>query len=1028
MGRITSSVGLATGINIEETVNKLIELSAQPRTLATARKTALGTQQAAVTDLTALTLGVQMSVKRLQNSSIFSKTTVTSSSTVLTATTTGTVATGTYQYTAVRKAQNAQLLSAGLAAKDEPLGGGSFSFRLGGAIQQPISLDELNGGDGVTRGKIKITDRNGESAVIDLRFAQTMEDVVTAINASDSIEVTASMQGDRLQIQDRSGGSGNLRVQEVAGGKTAADLGLGSINVAADSALGNDVLSLSGPLSLNQLNDGNGLSLRTGVSDLNVTFRDGTSLEIDFNRAAIAANAASGSTTAANGLNAQVKLTAKSAGGDYDGVQIQFVDSGNVSQGSETATYDPDTKILTVDIDAGSTTADDVIAAIANNPDTHAKFLASRETGGDGTGLIDLADTGTTSGGAAVPANNEKTLGDLLATINAADPTRLSAQISADGDRIELIDLTVDNGGTFEVTSTAGGTLAEDLGLTGAASGGTLTSGRLRGGLQSPLLRTLNGGKGFGTLGEIDLTDRSGATATIDLSTAETLDDVLTAINGAGLGIRAEINAARNGLQIVDTTGATTSNLIVADGDANNTATKLGIGGNVSTTSIRGSSLARQVVSENTLLSEFNAGQGVTNGSFLIVDSTGASSGVNLTTLGAKTIGDVIDAINGLSLTVKAQINDTGDGIALVDTGGGSQRMTVTDVGSGKAASQLRLTTASTDTTVDGDPAQVISGSTTYSVTLDADDTLTDLVTKLNDLGANVKASVVTDSAGTLRHHLSLVSGVSGRAGDLLVDGSDLGLKFQTLSAAQDAILNVGSESSGRLITSSTNKFVNVVDGLDVTLVSTSTETVSLTVNSTSSDIESAVQTFVDQYNRLRDKINAYTAFNESDNTKGTLFGSSEVVRLDSDISRAITQRYFGTGAIRSFTELGISLDDKGKLTFDKSRLQARYASDPEALSSFFTDETNGFASKVDKVLERLVGRDNSTLVNRARVLQQQMEDTTARIDFLTVSLEKQRERLTLQFYNMELAISKIKNSLSSIESIKYINADGSTS
>ena len=74
------------------------------------------------------------------------------------------------------------------------------------------------------------------------------------------------------------------------------------------------------------------------------------------------------------------------------------------------------------------------------------------------------------------------------------------------------------------------------------------------------------------------------------------------------------------------------------------------------------------------------------------------------------------------------------------------------------------------------------------------------------------------------------------------------------------------------------------------------------------------------------------------------------------------------------------------------------------------------------------MGRDNSTLVNRARVLQQHMEDTTARIDFLTVSLEKQRERLTLQFYNMELAISKIKNSLSSIESIKYINPDGSTS
>ncbi len=78
--------------------------------------------------------------------------------------------------------------------------------------------------------------------------------------------------------------------------------------------------------------------------------------------------------------------------------------------------------------------------------------------------------------------------------------------------------------------------------------------------------------------------------------------------------------------------------------------------------------------------------------------------------------------------------------------------------------------------------------------------------------------------------------------------------------------------------------------------------------------------------------------------------------------------------------------------------------------------------------LERLVGRNNSTLVNRAKVLQRQLEDSTKRIDFLTVTLTKQRERLTAQFYNMELAISKIKSNLQSIEAIKYINPDGTTS
>ncbi len=912
MGRITSSIGLTTGINIEDTVNKLMELASQPKDTATARKTALGTQQAAITDLTALTLGVQFAAKRLANTSVFSKRTLTSTSNILTGTASGAVPPGNYQFTAVRQAQNAQVLSSGVAAKDEPLGAGTFSFRFGGAITQPLSLDALNGGEGVTRGKIRITDRNGESTVIDLRYAQTMDDVVAAINNNDNIEVTASIQGDRLKLTDRSGGSSNLRVQEVSGGSTAADLGLASINVASDTAVGSDVVKLHSDLALAQLNDGNGLSIRTGVSDLNITFRDGTSLEVDFNR--------------------------------------------------------------------------------------------------------------------VTPPRTETTLGELLQTINEADPLRLQAAISADGDHIVLTDLTSDNGGTFAVTSTAGGTLAEDLGLTGTAAGGALTSDRLQGGLQSPLLRTLNGGRGLGSLGEIDLTDRSGATATINLAAAETLDDVITAINGVGLGIRAEINASRNGLQIVDTTDSSTSNLILADGDANNTATKLGIAANAASDTVRGTSLARQIVSEQSLLSEYNAGTGVRSGSFLIVDSNGSEGAINLTTLQPKTIGDVIDAINALSIGVTAKINDTGDGIALVDEAGGNQRLTVSEVGGGKAAADLRLNTPSTDTTIGGNPAQVISGSTSFSVTLDADDTLTELVTKLNDLGANVTASVVSDSSGTLRHHLSLVSNIAGTAGDLLVDGNAVGLKFQTLTAGQDALLSVGSGAAGRLVSSTTNSFKDVIEGLDINVNGASADTINITISSSSTDIESAIQLFVDQYNKVRDKITSYTFFNANDNSKGTLFGSSDIVRLDADLGRSITKQYFSTGSVRSFTELGITLDDNGKLTFDKTKLQARFASDPQGITKFFTDESNGFAKKVDDVLERLVGRDNSTLVNRAKTLQSQLDDATKRIDFLTVSLTKQRERLTLQFYNMELAISKIKSSLTAVESIKYINPDGTSS
>lgn len=905
MGRIQSSVGLVTGIQIEETVNKLMEIAAQPRDTLAVRRKGFEAQQAAVTDLTALVLGVQLAIRRLKPADLFRQKSVTSSnSSLLTATAGAGAAAGQYQLTPARKSSSHQLFSSGLASRDQPLGAGEFTVRFGGHVDQAISLDDLNGGAGVARGKIKLTDRAGGTAVIDLRFAQTIDDVVAAINAADDVEITASVSGDRLKLVDTSGGSGFLKVQEVSGGTTAAGLGLAAINVQANEAVGTDIVSLFNGLELSRLNDGNGLSLRAGMPDLEVTFRNGS-------------------------------------------------------------------------------------AALS----------------------IDLNPTGP-----AAPT----TLGEIITKINAADPTRLQAAISGDGDRIVLTDLTA-GAGTFAVTSPFQGTVARELGLTTTAAGGTITGSRILSGLKSTLLTTLGGGAGLGTLGQILLTDRSGSFATVGLSGAETLDDVLETINSAGLGLKAQYNPARNGLQIVDTTGLTTNNLIIANADATNTATKLGIAANVAATQINSGSLDRQVVSRSTLLSSYNAGRGVAAGSFLITDSAGAAAAINLASLNAKTIGEVIDAINALTIGVEAKLNDAGDGIALVNTAGGGGRLQVSEVGTGKAAADLRILGVAKDVTINNQTTQVIDGSTTYRIVLDADDTLNDLASRLNAANGNFSASIISQTTGSLRHHLSLSSGISGNAGELLVDGTALGMSFQETAPAQDAILQLGTGPAATLLSSATNVFDEVLTGVDVTLTGQSTDAVTLTIAETADAASGALQTFVDNFNKLREKLDSYNFFSPEQGTKGVLFGSSESLRLDSDLSRLLTGRYFGLGEVESLAELGISIDDKGKLSFDKAKFQTRYDADPAAVEKFFTDETLGFAGKADAMIERLVGRDNSVLVNRATALSRILEDNAARIAAQDDRLARQRERLLMDFFRIEQIVSRIRNNLTAINQIQAL-------
>ena len=101
---------------------------------------------------------------------------------MLSATVTGSPQLAQYQVTPVQAAQNQQLQSSRFSSDSIALGAGTLTLRNGGFVNPGASLDLLNQGEGITRGQIKITDRSGTSAVIDLRVARNVDDVISAIN------------------------------------------------------------------------------------------------------------------------------------------------------------------------------------------------------------------------------------------------------------------------------------------------------------------------------------------------------------------------------------------------------------------------------------------------------------------------------------------------------------------------------------------------------------------------------------------------------------------------------------------------------------------------------------------------------------------------------------------------------------------------------------------------------------------------------------------------------------------------------
>ncbi len=920
MGRIQSDVGLITGIPIADTVKKLMQIAARPHDLLKARTETLEKEQVALTELTALLVAFQYTTDKLATDSIYDQRKVTSSDeTALAATITGQPAKASYQFTPLRMAQSQQLLSSGFASSAGAIGAGTFRFRFGDHVERAMSLEMLSGGEGFAQGRIRITDRSGASAEIDLTTAQNIDDVLAAINGNTTINVTAEAAGDAIRLTDNTGQtSANLKVMEL-GGTTAASLGLAGIDAAASTATGQDIVRLGTNIQLSALNDGAGVSVNRVLADIRVQLNDSTTVDID-------------------------------------------------------------------------------LSPIA-------------------------------SGGTEVDA--EVTLGDVIERINAAAPGKLQAEIDPGGDRLVIKDLSIPAGGTFSLTALNGSQALADLGLDTAAGADQVTGRRLMGGLKTVLLSSLDGGRGLGTLGDLRITDRSGLSSTVHLAGMETLQQVVDEINRQagldGVGITARISQARTGIELVDTTGAATSNLIVANADATNTADKLGIAIDEAATSVH-SDLHLQVVSEATKLSSLNGGAGVARQSFTIVDSGGKRTTISLAGDDIETVGDVIRKINSMSSEIEAGINESGDGIRLrkVSAGGGSFQIVE---GGSTTASDLRLAGTSSLVEIDGEMVQAIDGTTTVSVSLEADDTLNDLVTKINDLGAGVTASTFYDGSG-LPYRLALVSNRAGSAGSLVFDTSDVAFSLQETAKAQDALISMGpaGSASSVLVRSTSNTFSNVIDGMRLEIKQASDAPVTIAVSGTDTNLVATVKTMVENYNKFRTKLKELTAYDAVNEKPAVLTGDSTALRLDTELSYLFSGRFMISGTPASMEGLGIHLKDDGTLEFDQDAFSSEFAADPAGTKAFFTTETTGFSSKFHRLLEELAGEQNSLLTSRLAALDEKITHNEERMASMSARLVKEQDRMLAEFYRLETAIAKMQRDLSLLQSIQVLEPMTSSS
>jgi flagellar hook-associated protein 2 len=201
---------------------------------------------------------------------------------------------------------------------------------------------------------------------------------------------------------------------------------------------------------------------------------------------------------------------------------------------------------------------------------------------------------------------------------------------------------------------------------------------------------------------------------------------------------------------------------------------------------------------------------------------------------------------------------------------------------------------------------QVGSGAAQAVAVPTADQTLTGLMNAINGTaGIGVTASIVTNNDGT--SSLALASQTAGAAGTLAVNSSVsdavTAMGYNTAVAGVNASMTV----DGVNLTSASNTVSNLIPGVTFQLLSSSSQPVQVVIGNDNTGVESAVNSFVSDYNAAISAVNAQHG-NTSAGTPEPLFGSPTLSLLQEQILSGLTTQnpngYLGAVSSKAGTTL----------------------------------------------------------------------------------------------------------------------------
>ena len=303
-------------------------------------------------------------------------------------------------------------------------------------------------------------------------------------------------------------------------------------------------------------------------------------------------------------------------------------------------------------------------------------------------------------------------------------------------------------------------------------------------------------------------------------------------------------------------------------------------------------------------------------------------------------------------------------------------------------------------------------GSNSYTIPLTpATNNLTGLRDAINSLGVGATATVLTTGTGLTPNFLSISANTSGLTTLQLMDdptGANNNLLTNTNQGA-----NAVFQLNGVNVSKTSNTINDVVSGVSFTIAGTSVAGATISLASDPSQISSALQSLIGNYNALTSQANGQIGPNA-----GLLTGDFVVRSIENGLRQVV--HFQGTsGSVKNLGDLGIELSSAGQMSLNQATFNSLSASQISdafsflgsagfgALSSAFTQISDPVTGLIKVQQDQYTASDKrisaqvGELTDRINQMQASLSAKLQKADALLATLQSQQNVLNASIQSL---------------------------